>query len=125
MASQIGHLLRGGWDESEVGATAVGLALQWDETRGFSKLLHLTQRQRAKTAQQEIEAHETRKREESRLIVSDGARSYIDHIPVLVGNTCKKCGQTARSHQLARPQDLRPLSGAAARITDEAAERAR
>lgn len=63
VASQIGDLLRGGWALDEVRATAIEVALEWDQLRGFSKLLHLSQRQRAKSADAEREEHEKRKRE--------------------------------------------------------------
>ena len=85
VASQVGDLLRGGWPAESITATAIELGLQHEPTRGYSKLLHLAERQRRKTIDEGDREHERRKLEEAASEpvdprVLDALRGVVKHI---------------------------------------------
>lgn len=73
----IGDLLNDGYPLGLIRTTALNLALDYDDLRGYSKLMHLRGRVRAAAVAAELEAHERRKREEAQTPLDPDTRAAV------------------------------------------------
>jgi hypothetical protein len=64
LVTAIGSLLKGGYDLALIQSTAIAAALDYTDSRGYSRLLQLRLRVRAAQSQIDLDAHERRKHDE-------------------------------------------------------------